>query len=58
MQPANFEQELQEIAGESIGWVPLEDHAYLHEGNADATVVVVTGVPDADMADMTVLLLV
>lgn len=54
----NFEQELQEIAGESIGWVPLEDGAYLHVGNADATVVVVTGLPDADMADMTVLLLV
>jgi hypothetical protein len=57
MQLANIEQELQEIAGESIGWVPLEDRAYLHVGNADATVVVVTGVPDADMADMTVLLI-
>jgi hypothetical protein len=58
MQPVNFEQELEEIAGESIGWIPLEDRAYLHLGDADATVVMVTGVPDADMADMTVLLLV
>lgn len=58
MPPQNLEQERQEIAGESIGWVPLEDRAYLHVGKADATVVVVTGVPDIDMADMTVLLLV
>ena len=58
MQPAHFEQELKELAGEAIGWIPLEDRAYLHLGLADATVVVVTGVPDADLAEMTVLLLV
>ena len=58
MHPANFEQELQDIAGESIGWIPLERGAYLHVGDADATVVVVTGVPDVESADMTVLLLV
>lgn len=54
MQPVDLE--LQEIAGESIGWIPLEDRAYLHLG--DASVVVITGVPDAELADRTVLLLV
>ena len=54
----NFERELAEIAAESIGWIPLEDRAYLHRGDADATVVVVTGVPDADLAHLWVLLMV
>ena len=40
----NFYQESKELAGEAIGWLPLEDRAYLHEGNAEAAVVVVTGV--------------
>lgn len=57
MHPANFEQELQDIAGESIGWIPLERGAYLHVGDADATVVVVTGLPDAGMDGEWVLLL-
>ena len=49
MQPV--ELELQEIAGESIGWIPLEDRAYLHLG--DAKVVVVTGMRGAELADRT-----
>jgi hypothetical protein len=53
----NFDQELKELAGESIGWIPLEDRAYLHVGDPNATVVVVTGVPDAELAHLTVLLL-
>ena len=57
MQPVNFDQELNEIAGESIGWIPLEDRAYLHVGDAEASVVVVTGVPDADLAHLWVLLM-
>ena len=57
MQPANFDIELKELAGESIGWIPLEDRAYLHLGDADATVVLVTGVPDADLAHLWVLLM-
>jgi hypothetical protein len=56
MQPS-FEQELQELAGEAIGWIPLEDRAYLHVGDAEATVVVVTGVPYAGMAHMWVVLM-
>ena len=55
MQPANFEQELKELAGEAIGWIPLEDRTYLHLGHADATVVMVMGVPDADWVGATVL---
>jgi hypothetical protein len=55
----NFEQELAEIAAESIGWLPLEDRAYLHassEGKEDR--VVVTGLPDAGLDGENVLLLV
>ena len=54
----NIEQELKEIASESIGWLPLENGAYLHissygkEGR-----VVITGVPDARMDGENVLLL-
>ena len=58
MNAANFDQELREIAGESIGWILLEDRSYLHLGDADTTVVVVTGLPDAELADRTVLMLV
>jgi len=55
----NFEQELAEIAAESIGWLPLEDGAYLHvssEGKQDR--VLITGLPDAGIAAENVLLLV
>jgi len=55
----NLEQELKEIAAESIGWLPLEDRAYLHvssEGKEDR--VVITGVPDVGMDGENVLLLV
>ena len=59
MHPTNFEQELKEIAGESIGWVELERGAYLHlssEGKQDR--VVITGLPDAGLDGEWVLLLV
>jgi len=55
----NIEQELKELASESIGWLPLEDKAYLHissYGKEDR--VVITGVPDARMDGENVLLLV
>jgi hypothetical protein len=55
----NIEQELKEIASESIGWLPLEDRAYLHlssEGKEGH--VVITGVPDAGLDGENVLLLV
>ena len=57
MRRANLDQELEELAGEAIGWIPFDDRAYLHPGHADATVVVVTGVPDADLAHLWVLLM-
>ena len=46
-----------ELAAKSIGWLPLEDGAYLHVGDSDALVIDVVGVPDAGMAGMNVLLL-
>jgi hypothetical protein len=59
MQPANFEHEQIELAGEAIGWIPLEGRAYLHlssEGRQDH--VVITGLPDAGLDGENVLLLV
>ena len=59
MQPVNIDIELQELAGEAIGWIPLEDRAYLHvssEGRQDR--VVITGLPDAGLDGENVLLLV
>ena len=46
------------IATESIGWIPLGDGAYLHIGNLDEeeVVITVTGVADAGVAGMNVLL--
>ena len=55
----NFEQELKELAAESIGWLPLENGAYLHissESKEDR--VVITGLPDAGLDGENVLLLV
>jgi hypothetical protein len=56
---SNFEQELKQIAAESIGWLPLEGGAYLHlssEGKEDR--MVITGLPDAGLDGENVLLLV
>mgnify|MGYP000264012675 FL=1 len=55
----NFEQELKELAAESIGWLHLENGAYLHvssEGKEDR--VVITGLPDTGLDGENVLLLV
>jgi hypothetical protein len=55
----NIQQELKELAAESIGWLPLEAGAYLHissEGKEDR--VVITGLPDAGLDGENVLLLV
>ena len=50
--------ELAAIHAESIGWQPLGDGAYLHVGDPseEEVVITVTGVPDAAMAGMNVLL--
>ncbi|MEI6767927.1 MAG: hypothetical protein WCL48_03170 [Betaproteobacteria bacterium] len=55
---ASIEQELKEIAAESIGWLPLSQGAYLHlscDGKEER--VIITGVPDAGMDAENVLLL-
>ena len=52
-------QEFDEIAAESLGWLPLGDGAYLHvssQGKEDS--VVITGLPDAGLDGENVLLLV
>lgn len=59
MSEFDFQQELAQIAAESIGWQPLADGAYLHLGDPkeEEMVITVTGIPDANMAGMNVLLL-
>ncbi|GAB1394643.1 hypothetical protein MASR1M60_28070 [Rhodocyclaceae bacterium] len=56
---ADLMAELAAIEAESIGWLPLEKGAYLHIGNPDEeeVVITITGVADAAMAGMNVLLL-
>ena len=52
-----FEQgELNEIEAESIGWIPLEDGAYLHVNKEDDLIIEVVGVIDLTMSSMNVLL--
>jgi len=46
------------IEAESIGWLPLENGAYLHIGDPDERVITVVGVPDAEMVGTNVLLLI
>ena len=58
LDPQTEQQELANIEAESIGWLPLGDAAYLHLGKPDEeeVVITVTGVPDAGMVGMNVLL--
>lgn len=55
---AELQAELAAIEAESIGWLPLGEGAYLHLGKPDEeeVVITVTGVPDAGMVGMNVLL--
>ena len=46
--------ELAEIETESIGWIPLEERAYLHVGS-EGGVVEIVGLADAGMAGANVL---
>jgi hypothetical protein len=50
----DFWAELAQIQAESIGWVPLDEVAYLHVGS-DAAVIQVVGVAKAEMAGSNVL---
>jgi hypothetical protein len=49
-----FWEELAQIQAESIGWIPLDEGAYLHVGSDDAVIQVV-GVAKAEMAGGNVL---
>ena len=46
--------ELAQIQAESIGWIPVDEGAYLHLGS-DKPVIQVVGVAKAEMADSNVL---
>jgi hypothetical protein len=50
----DFWAELAQIQAESIGWIPLDEGAYLHVG-ADDAVIQVVGVAKAEMAGGNVL---
>lgn len=52
-------KQIAEIAGESIGWLPLTEGAYLHVGNeANHERVIITGIADANMDGEHILLLI
>ena len=51
---ADFLAELAPLEAESIGWIPLDDGAYLHVGSEDGVVEIV-GFADAGMAGANVL---
>jgi hypothetical protein len=50
----DFWKELAQIQTESIGWIPLEEGAYLHKGSEDSVIQVV-GLPTREMSDSNVL---
>ena len=50
----DFWTELTQIQAESIGWIPLDESAYLHVGS-DAAVIQVVGVVKEEMAGSNVL---
>jgi len=50
----NFWAELTQIEAESIGWLPLDEGAYLHVGS-DEPVIQVVGISKAEMAGSNVL---
>jgi hypothetical protein len=50
----DFWAELAQIQAESIGWIPLDEVAYLHVGS-DESVIQVVGIAKAEMAGSNVL---
>ena len=58
MYEANFGAELAQIQAESIGWIPLDEGAYLHLSSdkySDTTVIEVVGIPKPEMQGSSVL---
>lgn len=55
---AQEQREIEIIEAEAIGWLPLEEGAYLHVGHPDEeqVAITVTGVPEVGMGGMDVLL--
>jgi hypothetical protein len=53
----DFWAELAQIQAESIGWIPLEEDAYLHVGS-DEPVIQVVGIAKEEMAGSNVLWLI
>ena len=51
---ADTQRELALLEAESLGWLPLEQGAYLHVSDETATEVLVVGVPQAGAAVMLV----
>jgi hypothetical protein len=51
---ADFWAELAKIQAESIGWIPLDEAAYLHIGS-DSSVIEVVGLPKPEMQGSSVL---
>ena len=51
---ADFQVELSQIQAESIGWIPLDEAAYLHIGS-ETSVIEVVGIPKSDMQGLSVL---
>ena len=54
---ADFWAELSEIQAESIGWIPLDEGAYLHLGS-DTSVIEIVGIPKPEMQGLSVLWLI
>jgi hypothetical protein len=50
----DFWLKLAQIQAESIGWIPLDEGAYLHVGSDDAVIQVV-GIANEEMASSNVL---
>ena len=51
---ADFSAELAQIQAESIGWILLDEAAYLHIGS-DTSVIEVVGIPKPEMQGLSVL---
>lgn len=51
---ADFWEELAQIQAESMGWIPLDEGAYLHVGS-DAIVIEVVGLAKPEMQGSTLL---
>ena len=51
---AEFWAELAQIQAESIGWIPLDEAAYLHIGS-ETSIIEVVGIAKSDMQGTSVL---